>query len=277
MLEKIKETAEWLIKQTGVTPQIGIILGSGLGGLVKELQVSHSLAYSDIPNFPVSTVAGHGSKLLFGKLNGIDVMVMQGRFHFYEGYSMQELTFPVRVMKVMGVGKLLLSNASGGVNQSFKVGDLMIIEDHINLMGTNPLIGRNIDELGPRFPDMSEPYDKGMIKLAQEVAHSMKIRCHTGVYAAVTGPVYETRAEYKYIKYIGADCVGMSTVPEAIVARHMNLPVFAISIITDMGGHDDPEIITHEEVLRVASAAEQTMTSLIKELLSKINKSQAVS
>jgi purine-nucleoside phosphorylase len=272
MLEKIKETAQWLLEKTGMKPQVGIILGSGLGGLVNEMKISNSLSYADIPNFPVSTVAGHGSKLLFGTLNGIEVMVMQGRFHYYEGYSMQDLTFPVRVMKLMNIESLLLSNASGGVNNSFKVGDLMIIDDHINLMGTNPLIGKNMDELGPRFPDMSEPYDKSMIKAAKEIADKMKIRCHVGVYAAVTGPVYETRAEYRYIKVIGADCVGMSTVPEAIVARHMNLPVFAISIITDMGGHDEPELITHEEVLRVATAAEHTMTGLIKELLSKISR-----
>ena len=182
---------------------------------------------------------------------------------------MQELTFPVRVMKFMGVERLILSNASGGVNLNFKVGDLMIIDDHINLMGTNPLIGRNYEELGPRFPDMSEPYDKEMIRKAVTIAAGMKIRCHVGVYAAVTGPVFETRAEYKYIKTIGADCVGMSTVPETIVAHHMKLPVFAISIITDMGGHDEPEVITHEEVLRVANAAELTMTTLIKKLLSK--------
>lgn len=270
MLEKIKQTADWLLNKSGCKPTTAIILGSGLGGLVNELEIKHSFAYSDIPNFPVSTVAGHGSKLLFGKLNNVDIVVMQGRFHFYEGYSMQEVVFPVRVMKLMGVERLLLSNASGGVNSNFKVGDLMIIDDHINLMGTNPLIGKNIDELGPRFPDMSEPYDKSMVGKAQEIAKEMNIRCHTGVYAAVTGPVYETRAEYRYIKIIGADCVGMSTVPEATVARHMGLPVFAISIITDMGGHDDPEIITHEEVLKVATAAEQTMTALIKKLLSSI-------
>lgn len=269
MLEKIKQTADWLLKQTNFKPEVGIILGSGLGGLVKEVDVQHSLSYADIPNFPVTTVAGHGSKLLFGTIGGCNVIVMQGRFHFYEGYSMQELTFPVRVMKLMGVQKLILSNASGGVNPGFKVGDLMIIDDHINLMGTNPLIGKNIDELGPRFPDMSQPYDKDMIRKAAAIAAGMKIRCHVGVYAAVTGPVYETRAEYKYIKFIGADCVGMSTVPEVIVAHHMKLPVFAISIITDIGGQDEPEVITHEEVLRVANAAEQTMTALIKKLLSK--------
>ena len=269
MLEQIKQTADWLFNKTKIKPEVGIILGSGLGGMVNEIDIIHSLSYADIPNFPVSTVAGHGSKLLFGKLGDTTVMVMQGRFHYYEGYTMQELTFPVRVMKFMGVERLILSNASGGVNLNFKVGDLMIIDDHINLMGTNPLIGRNYEELGPRFPDMSEPYDKEMIRKAVTIAAGMKIRCHVGVYAAVTGPVFETRAEYKYIKTIGADCVGMSTVPETIVAHHMKLPVFAISIITDMGGHDEPEVITHEEVLRVANAAELTMTTLIKKLLSK--------
>ena len=269
MLEQIKETVDWLINKTQFKPEVGIILGSGLGGMVNEIEIMHSLSYADIPNFPVSTVAGHGSKLLFGKLGETKVMVMQGRFHFYEGYTMQELTFPVRVMKFMGVERLILSNASGGVNPNFKVGDLMIIDDHINLMGTNPLIGKNYEELGPRFPDMSEPYNKEMIRKAAAIAAGMKIRCHIGVYAAVTGPVFETRAEYKYIKTIGADCVGMSTIPETIVAHHMKLPVFAISIITDMGGLEEPEVITHEEVLRVANEAELTMTTLIKKLLSK--------
>ena len=269
MLEQIKETVDWLINKTQFKPEVGIILGSGLGGMVNEIEIMHSLSYADIPNFPVSTVLGHGSKLLFGKLGETKVMVMQGRFHFYEGYTMQELTFPVRVMKFMGVERLILSNASGGVNPNFKVGDLMIIDDHINLMGTNPLIGKNYEELGPRFPDMSEPYNKEMIRKAAAIAAGMKIRCHIGVYAAVTGPVFETRAEYKYIKTIGADCVGMSTIPETIVAHHMKLPVFAISIITDMGGLEEPEVITHEEVLRVANEAELTMTTLIKKLLSK--------
>lgn len=270
MLEKIKETVKFISEKTnGFQPQVGIILGSGLGGLVDKIAVEHSLAYSEIKNFPVSTVQGHGSKLIMGTLNGIKIIAMQGRFHFYEGYTMQEVTFPVRVMGLLGIKKLILSNASGGMNNSFKVGDLMILDDHINLMGAHPLIGKNMDELGPRFPDMSAPYDKEMIKQAREIAIKNNYRCHVGVYAAVTGPTYETRAEYKYIHTIGADAVGMSTVPEAIVARHMSLPCFAISIITDMGGSDEPEIITHEEVLKVATAAEVKMTHLISELIAK--------
>ena len=267
MLEKIKAITEHIRKTASFNPEVGIILGSGLGGLVKEIEVIKEINYADIPGFPVSTVKGHGSKLIFGKLNGVNVVAMQGRFHFYEGYSMQEVILPVRVMKFLGIKTLILSNASGGVNPAYKVGDLMILDDHINLMGTNPLIGKNEDELGPRFPDMGEPYDKALIQKAQAIAAKHGIVCHTGVYAAVTGPTFETRAEYKYIKYIGADCVGMSTVPENIAARHIGLPVFAISIITDLGGSDQPEVITHEEVLKVANAAEQKMTVIIKELI----------
>ncbi|HRV51558.1 MAG: Purine nucleoside phosphorylase 1 [Bacteroidia bacterium] len=267
MLEKVKTIAEHIKKTVSFNPEVGIILGSGLGGLVKEIEVTKELNYADIPGFPVSTVKGHGSKLIFGKLNGVNVVAMQGRFHYYEGYSMQEVILPVRVMKFLGIKTLILSNASGGVNPAYKVGDLMILDDHINLMGTNPLIGKNEDELGPRFPDMGEPYDKTLIEKAKKIATAHGFVCHTGVYAAVTGPTFETRAEYKYIKYIGADCVGMSTVPENIAARHMGLPVFAISIITDLGGSDHPEVITHEEVLKVANAAEQKMTVIIKELI----------
>lgn len=269
MLNRIKESVDYIQSKTGFNPEVGIVLGSGLGGLVNEVEVEHSLSYSDIPNFPVSTVHGHGSKLLLGKLNGVKVAVMQGRFHFYEGYSMQDVAFPIRVLKYLGINRLFLSNASGGMNPNYQVGDLMIIDDHINLMGTNPLIGPNNDELGPRFPDMSAPYDPTLVKAAMEIAKSKNYRCHVGVYAAVTGPTYETRAEYKYIRTIGADCVGMSTIPEVIVARHMGLPVFAISIITDMGGLEDVQIITHEEVLKVAQAAEIKMTSLIRELIAK--------
>ncbi|MBS1765726.1 MAG: purine-nucleoside phosphorylase [Bacteroidetes bacterium] len=267
MLEKIKAIAEHIRKESSFNPEIGIILGSGLGGLVNEIEVVKSINYSDIPGFPVSTVKGHGSKLIFGMLNGVKVVAMQGRFHYYEGYSMEDVILPVRVMKFLGIKTLILSNASGGVNPNYKVGDLMILDDHINLMGTNPLIGKNDDELGPRFPDMGEPYDKSLIEKAKKIAATHGFVCHTGVYAAVTGPTFETRAEYKYIKYIGADCVGMSTVPENIAARHMGLPVFAISIITDLGGSDIPELITHEEVLKVANAAEQKMTIIIKELI----------
>lgn len=267
MLNRIRESVDFILNKTGFKPEAGIVLGSGLGGLVNEVEILHTLPYSSIPNFPVSTVEGHGSNLLLGNLNGVKVIVMQGRFHFYEGYSMQDVAFPIRVMAQSGIKKLYLSNASGGVNPSFSVGDLMIINDHINLMGTNPLIGKNIDELGPRFPDMSEPYDLSMIASAKKIAARLNIPVQTGVYAAVTGPTYETKAEYRYIKAIGADCVGMSTVPEVIVARHMNLPVFAISIITDMGGQEEQQVITHEEVLKVARAAEEKMTALLKELI----------
>jgi len=267
MLKQIQETADFIIDKTGFKPDAGIILGSGLGGLVNQIKVEHTLDYADIPGFPVSTVKGHGSKLIMGELGGVKVVAMQGRFHFYEGYTMQEVAFPVRVLRFLGISRLFLSNASGGVNQNFKVGDLMIIDDHINLMGINPLIGKNTDELGPRFPDMSAPYDKDLIRKAMNIAGKYHYRCHIGVYAAVTGPCYETRAEYKYIRSIGADAVGMSTVPEVIVARHMNLPCFAISIITDLGGSDEPEIITHDEVVRVANAAEGRMTTLLVELL----------
>ena len=267
MLNRIRESVAFIREKTRFEPQAGIVLGSGLGGLVNELEVEHTLPYSKIPNFPVSTVEGHGSNLLFGTLNGIKVVVMQGRFHFYEGYSMQEVAFPIRVMGLLGIKRLFLSNASGGMNPQYNVGDLMIIDDHINLMGVNPLIGKNIDELGPRFPDMSAPYDPALIRSALDIAAKLKIECKTGVYAAVTGPTYETRAEYKYIRTIGADCVGMSTVPEVIAARHMNLPVFAISIITDMGGQEEVQVITHEEVLKVAKAAEEKMTAILRQLV----------
>jgi purine-nucleoside phosphorylase len=269
MLEKIKTTAKYITDKTNFKPEVGIILGSGLGGLVNEIKIETELNYTDIPNFPVSTVKGHGSKLIFGTLSGVKVVAMQGRFHFYEGYTIQEVGFPVRVLKFLGIEKLILSNASGGVNPKFKVGDLMILDDHINLMGTNPLIGKNEEELGTRFPDMGEPYDKGMITKAKAIADTNNFTCHIGTYAAVTGPTFETRAEYRYIKIIGADCVGMSTVPENIIARHMNLPVFAISIITDLGGGDHLEVITHEEVLKVANEAEKKMTVIIKELIGK--------
>jgi purine-nucleoside phosphorylase len=267
MLNRIRESVAFIRDKTDFLPEAGIVLGSGLGGLVNELNVEHTLSYSDIPNFPVSTVEGHGSNLLFGTLNDVRVVVMQGRFHFYEGYSMQEVAFPIRVMGLLGIKRLFLSNASGGMNPEFEVGDLMIIDDHINLMGTNPLIGKNINELGPRFPDMSAPYDPGLIKKALAIAGELGVDCKTGIYAAVTGPTYETRAEYKYIRTVGADCVGMSTVPEVIAARHMNLPVFAISIITDMGGQEEVQVITHEEVLRVAKKAEEKMTSILRQLV----------
>jgi len=266
-IQKITETANFIKSKTGFEPEVGIILGSGLGGLVNKIEIHHTLEYASVPNFPVSTVKGHGSKLILGMLGGKKVAAMQGRFHFYEGYTMEEVGFPVRVLKFLGIKHLLLSNASGGVNPDFQVGDLMVIDDHINLMGVNPLIGPNIDELGPRFPDFSAPYDKVLSSRALEIARTKGYRCHSGVYAGVTGPCFETRAEYNFIRVIGADCVGMSTVPEVITARHMDLPCFAISIITDLGGPGHTAVITHEEVLKVAGEAEVKMTAVLMELL----------
>jgi purine-nucleoside phosphorylase len=269
MLEKIQQTINSIRSTVKMVPDTGIILGSGLGGLVKEISIEHSINYGDIPNFPVSTVAGHSGKLIFGKLSGKNVVVMQGRFHFYEGYSMQEITFPVRVMKFLGINNLFVSNAAGGMNPAFRIGDLMFIKDHINLM-PNPLIGKNDEALGTRFPDLSEPYDKSLIQKAKQIAEQNNIRAHTGVYAAVTGPTFETVAEYKYLRAIGADAVGMSTAPEVIVAAHMKLPCFAVSVITDLGGMDNLPPITHEDVLKAAAEAESKLAILIKELLKSI-------
>ncbi len=270
MLEKIKTTADFLKKNTNFQPDYAIILGSGLGGLVNEVEIAHSFDYTAIPNFPVSTVKGHSGKLIFGMLGGKKIMALQGRFHFYEGYPMQEVTFPIRVMIAMGVKALLLSNASGGMNPAYDIGDIVIINDHINLMPGNPLIGKNYDELGPRFPDMSEPYDPTMISKAKAIADKLGHRAHLGVYAAVSGPCFETPAEYRYIRTIGADIVGMSTVPEAIVGRHADIPCFAISIVTDLGGFDEAQKVSHEEVLKVANAAEGKMTAIIKELVKSL-------
>ena len=267
MLEKIRQTAEFIQEKITDIPVYGIVLGSGLGGLVKEIDIKLSLPYTTIPGFPVSTVEGHGGNLIFGKLGGKNVVALQGRFHFYEGYTMQEVTFPIRVMIALGIERLILSNASGGMNSKYQIGDVVIINDHINLMSSNPLIGKNYDELGPRFPDMSEPYEKSMIKKASEIAQSLNIRHHEGVYAGVTGPCFETPAEYRYIRTIGADIVGMSTIPEVIVGRHQNIPCFAISIVTDLGGFEEAQKVSHEEVLKVAVFAEGKMTSIIKELI----------
>ena len=270
MLKEIQETTEFIKKRAGMVPELGIILGTGLGGLVKEIEVKASIKYSEIPNFPVSTVEGHQGNLIFGTLSGRNIVAMQGRFHFYEGYSMQEITLPVRVLKFLGIKYLFVSNASGGMNPDFKVGDLMIINDHINLFGTNPLIGKNIDELGPRFPDMSEAYNHQLIQLALNEASTLGIKVKQGVYAGVSGPTFETPAEYKYIRAIGADAVGMSTVPEVIVGRHMGLDCFAISVITDSGVPGEIVEITHEEVQDVASKAEPKMAAIIKNMLQKL-------
>lgn len=270
MLDKINQTASYIRDKTDFTPEFGIVLGSGLGGLVNEIEILHALPYTSIPNFPVSTVKGHGGKLILGMLGGKKVIALQGRFHFYEGYTMQEVTFPIRVFQALGIKKLLLSNAAGGMNPNFQVGDIVFINDHINLMPSNPLIGKNHDELGPRFPDMSEPYEPQMIAVAKKVADKHKFRSHTGVYAAVSGPCFETPAEYRYIRTIGADLVGMSTVPEVIVARHGGTPCFAVSIVTDLGGFETAQKVSHEEVLEVATAAEKKLTTIIREMLAQL-------
>ncbi len=270
MLEQIKSTAAYIQSKISNIPEVGIILGTGLGGLVEEINIKHTIAYEDIPNFPVSTVEGHSGKLIFGELGGKNVVAMQGRFHYYEGYTLQQVTFPVRVMKMIGVKNLFVSNASGGVNPDFEIGDLMIINDHINFFSDNPLIGKNIKELGPRFPDMSETYNKGMISLAKKIAAANSIKVQEGVYLGLSGPTFETPAEYKMVRVLGADAVGMSTVPEVIVARHMDMPCFAISIITDLGVPGKIVEVTHEEVQEVASHAEKKMTVIIREMMREI-------
>ena len=270
MLKLIHESVEYLKKITDFEPEIGIILGTGLGGLVDEIKTEKSISYKDIPNFPVSTVEGHQGKLIFGLLGNKKVIAMQGRFHFYEGYTMSQIVFPIRVMKFLGINKLIVSNASGGVNPDFEIGDIMIIKDHINLFPTNPLIGPNIEELGTRFPDMSDAYDPKLIALAQSLSENLNFNTVNGIYAGLTGPTLETPAEYSYIRKIGADAVGMSTVPEVTAARHMQIPCFGLSIITDLGVPGKIVKVTHQDVQNVASKSEQNLTRLIKKLLESI-------
>ncbi len=271
MYEQIQSTAKFIKEKTNdFSPVFGIILGTGLGGLVKEIDVEFVLPYETIPNFPVSTVEGHSGKLIFGKLSGKKVVAMQGRFHFYEGYSMQQVAFPVRVMKFIGVEKLFVSNASGGVNPDFEIGDLMIQNDHINLFPGNPLIGANDKRFGPRFPDMSEPYDRTLIALAKKIAAELKIKVHEGIYVGMSGPNFETPAEYKMVRIIGGDTVGMSTIPEVIAARHMDLPCFAMSVITDLGVPGKIVHVTHADVQKEAEIAEKKMTQLMKEMILQI-------
>lgn len=270
MLKKFEEARAFIQSKTNVTPTIGIILGTGLGGLVEEIEIIDEINYEDIPHFPVSTVQSHSGKLIFGNLGGKKVVAMQGRFHYYEGYDMKEVTFPVRVLKLLGIERLFLSNASGGVNPDYEVGEIMIVNDHINLFPAHPLNGKNIDELGPRFPDMSQPYDHKMIALAEKIAAEKNIRVATGVYAGLTGPTLETPAEYKYVRVIGADTVGMSTVPEVIVAKHMGIPCFAISIITDLGVPGMIKEVSLEDVIAVANKQEPKMTVIMKELISRV-------
>jgi purine-nucleoside phosphorylase len=276
MLEQIRFTTEHIKKAVPFVPETGIILGTGLGGLVKEIDIKYSLPYESIPNFPVSTVEGHSGKLIFGVLGGKNIVAMQGRFHYYEGYDMKQVTFPVRVMKFLGIKHLFVSNASGGVNPDFEIGDLMILDDHVNLFPTNPLLGRNEDSLGPRFPDMSEPYDHKLIAKAKEIAKANNIKVQVGTYAGVSGPCLETPAEYRYIRNIGADAVGMSTVPEVIVARHMGIPCFAISIITDLGVPGKIVKVTHDDVQSVASQAEPKMTLIMRELVKAMDAKPAL-
>ena len=267
---KIDDAVIFLRMKTQVQPKIGIILGTGLGGLVKEIEIDTIVDYGDIPHFPVSTVESHKGKLIFGKLGGKSVVAMQGRFHFYEGYTIQQVTFPVRVMKRLGVETLLISNAAGGMNPLFKKGDIMLIVDHINLLGDNPLIGPNDDQLGPRFPDMSEPYSKELIALAENVAAELKRKLQKGVFVAMTGPTLETRAEYKFLRTIGADVVGMSTVPEVIVAVHQSMKVLGFSIITDECFPDTLKPVSLQEVIAVANEAEPKLTAIMKEVVMRL-------
>ena len=266
LMTQLKETAAYIQSKVNTTAKVGIVLGSGLGNLADVIKVEHAIAYTDIPHFPVSTVKGHGGKLLFGELGGTKVIVMSGRFHFYEGYDATQVVFPIRVMKLLGVETLLLSNAAGAVNANYKVGDLMILKDHISFFTANPLLGKNEEALGTRFPDMSEPYNHELIKKALAIAKANNILVHQGIYTAVTGPTFETHAEYQLIKIVGSDVVGMSTVQETIAAVHCGMKVFAVSVITDMGIREQHNIITHEEVLQAAKDAEPKLTLLFTEL-----------
>jgi purine-nucleoside phosphorylase len=270
MLEKIKQTAEYLKKKLPVIPETGIILGTGLGELATQITDKTEIPYSTIPNFPLSTVEGHSGKLIIGKLGQKDVFAMQGRFHYYEGYDMKEVTFPVRVMAALGVKTLLLSNAAGGMNPNFEIGDIMIINDHINRFPEHPLRGKNFNELGVRFPDMSEAYSKELIAKAKEIAKENNIKVQEGVYVGTQGPTFETPAEYKFFHIIGGDAVGMSTVPEVIVANHAGIKCFAISIITDLGVPGKIIEVTHEEVQQIANNVQPLMTLIMKELINRI-------
>ena len=269
-IQQLKETTEYIRQHSKLSPSIGIVLGSGLGNLSNEIKVHAEILYSDIPHFAVSTVEGHCGKLIFGELGGKQVVAMAGRFHFYEGYTPQQIVYPIRVMKMLGVETVLISNAAGGVNQSFAVGDIMIIRDHISFFTHNPLLGKNEEELGPRFPDMSEPYNGELIAKAKLVAEKLKIPVKTGVYTGVTGPTFETRSEYQLIKILGGDAVGMSTVQEVIAAIHCDMKVFAMSIITDIGIREEENTITHEEVLQAANNAEPKLTAIFTNLIAAL-------
>lgn len=270
MLEKIKATASFIKERIQASPEVGIILGTGLGGLVNEIEIIDSIPYTEIPNFPVSTVDGHAGRLIYGKLGDKEILAMQGRFHYYEGYDMKEVTFPVRVIKFVGVKNLFVSNASGGLNPDWHVGEIVLLTDHINFFPEHPLRGKNINELGPRFPDMSKPYSQRLRNKAKLIALENNIDVKEGVYVGVSGPTFETPAEYKMFRILGGDIVGMSTVPEVIVARHMDMRVFGISIVTDSGVPGEIVEISHEEVQEVAMKAEPKMTLIMRDLIKSI-------
>lgn len=270
MIEKIDEAVQFIKSKYAQQPAVGIVLGSGLGSFANEINMEVEIPYGNIPHFPVSTVEGHSGKLIFGQLGGKKVVAMAGRFHVYEGYSAEQVVFPIRVLKFLGIETLLISNAAGGVNPKFKVGDLMIITDHISQLAPNPLIGKNYKELGPRFPDMSEPYKKHLVQRMRNIAAEKNIKLQEGVYVAVTGPTFETHAEYRMILAMGGDVVGMSTVQEVIAAAHMGLPVFAMSVVTDIGIREEDNVITHEEVLEAARAAEPNFKALFCELIAQL-------
>ncbi len=267
MWEQLQQTVDYIKEKTGFSPEYGVILGSGLGSFTDDIQIEYTLPYSEIPNFPVSTVQGHKGALVFGTIGAKKVMAMQGRFHYYEGYDMKQVTFPVRVMKYLGVTKLIVSNASGGVNPNYEVGSIVLIKDHINMMPEHPLRGKNDERFGPRFVNMSEPYSRLMIAKAKELAKENAIEVQDGVYLGLQGPTFETLSEYRMVKILGADCVGMSTVPEVIVARHMDMEVFGLSVITDMGDEENIEEVNHAEVLKAAQKAEPRVRLLIKSLI----------
>ncbi|MFK7003601.1 purine-nucleoside phosphorylase [Flavobacterium covae] len=267
MWEKVQETVDYITNKINFKPEYGIILGSGLGGFTDDIEVEFMLSYNEIPNFPVSTVQGHKGALVFGTIGSKKVVAMQGRFHYYEGYNMQEVTFPVRVMKYIGVNKLIVSNASGGVNPDYNVGSIVLLKDHVNMMPEHPLRGKNDERFGPRFVNMSEPYSRQMLAKAKEIASDLGIQVQEGIYLALQGPTYETLAEYKMVKALGCDCVGMSTVPEVIVARHMELETFGISVITDIGDAENIDSVTHEEVLEAVKTTEPHIRKLIKEII----------
>lgn len=267
---KIEEAYKSLTEKTKLQPEVGIILGTGLGALANEIEKETEISYEDIPHFPVSTVESHAGRLIFGTIGNKPVVAMQGRFHYYEGYSMQQIAFPVRVMKRLGVKTLLVSNACGGMNPIYTPGDIMIITDHINLLGDNPLIGANDDSLGPRFPDMSEPYTKKLIELAENIALQEKLKVQKGVYVAVSGPCLETRAEYRFLRNIGADVVGMSTIPEVIVAVHSEMNVLGLSVVTDACFPDALKAVDISEILKIAAEAEPKLTLIMKRVVEQI-------